>query len=157
MNAPGTKEGLAVGIFEDAGDFSRESGERLFDDEGEPSEYLAEMKTKLESGIEEEVRSQTFIKALNDLGLLRAIDIHVHYDDDTIKTITGLMVLDEDKLKELSAEQLAEFSKNGYLVPMHATLVSIFQLKALMQRHNAAGLAPVKDIRISISREADGD
>jgi len=153
LSAPGTQEGFAVGIFEDASDFSRESGTRLFDEEGKPSEYLSEMTTKLEASIEEEIRSQTFIKALNDLGLLQPIDIHVHYADDTIKSITGLMVLDEDKLKELSAEQLADFNQKGYFMPMFATLASIFQLKVLMQRHNAAGLKPVKDITISVRRE----
>lgn len=157
LNAPGTKEGYAVGIFEEGDDFSRESGERLFDDEGKPSDYLSKMTTLLEDGIEEEVRSQTFIKTLDDLGLLRAIDIHVYYQDETVKTITGLMVVDEDKLKDLTAEQLADFNQKGYLVPMHATLVSVFQLNALVRRHNEAGLQPVDQVKISVTRDAGAE
>ncbi len=157
LNAPETEEGYAVGIFEEGGDFSRESGERLFDDEGKPSAYLSRMTTLLEDGIEEEVRSQAFIKTLNELGLLRSIDIHVYYEDETIKTITGLMVLDEDKLKDLSAEQLADFNQKGYLVPMHATLVSVFQLNALVRRHNEAGLQPVKQVKVSVTRDAGAE
>ena len=157
LNAPGTEEGYAVGIFEDGGDFSRESGERLFDDGGRPSAYLSKMTTMLEDGIEEEIRSQTFIKAVNDLNLLRSIDIHVYYEDETVKTITGLMVIDEDKLKDLTAEQLADFNQKGYLVPMHATLVSVFQLNALVRRHNEAGLQPVRQVKISVTRDAGAE
>ena len=61
-------------------------------------------------------------------------------------------MLDEDKLKALTAEQLAELNKNGYLVPMHATLVSVFQVNALIRRHNAAGLSPVRQVKLEVSK-----
>lgn len=154
VNAPGTEEGFAIGIAENSDDFSRESGERLFDDEGNPSEYLSGVTKRLEEGLQEEMRSQAFVQTIDEIGMLRAIDMHVQYEDGTVKTITGLMVPDEEKLRNLTAEQLLELNQKGYLVPIHASLASTFQLAALVKRHNDAGLQRVREVTISLSQDA---
>ena len=79
----------------------------------------------------------------------------VQYGDDAVQTLKGLHTLDEDKLQSLPAEQLQELSKKGYLAPIYAMLVSIFQLNALIRKHNSIdSLNNVKHVKLEVARDS---
>lgn len=78
----------------------------------------------------------------------------VHYDNGTMQTLKGLHTLDEDRLQSLQAEQLAELNKKGYLSPIHAMLISIYQLNSLIRKHNEVEqFTKVKQIKLEVARD----
>ena len=52
------------------------------------------------------------------------------------KLLKGMHTIDETKLQQLSNDDLAALNKQGYLMPIHAMLMSIIQLNSLIQKHN---------------------
>lgn len=154
MQSPDAENEYTVGIIGHDDVLSEESGEALFDDGGKPSIYLSNVTKLLEAGLEGEVQTRLFAQRLEQLELLKSININVHYEDGGVQTITGLHTIDEDKLQSTTSEQLVDLNKSGYLVLAHAMLVSIFQLNSLVRRHNwVAGGRRVKQVKLEIARD----
>jgi hypothetical protein len=54
----------------------------------------------------------------------------------------------------LSAEQLHDLNKQGYLVQIHAMLISIYQLNLLIRKHNKINDSnKIAQLKIEIARE----
>lgn len=153
MNSPKGDNSYTIGINEKSSVFSSSEGEAIFEQSGKASLLLSQVKTLLETDIENSIQTYQFGQALNELGLFKSINILVRYQDDSLQTLQGLYTIDEDKLQRLSAEQLETLNKKGYLTPIHAMLVSIFQLNALIQRNNNIEKLPkIKNIKLEINK-----
>lgn len=154
MRSPKDDNSYTVGIVEDSGAFSEQQGEALFDDNGKATLYLGKLTKLLEADIQNDIQTYQFAQQLEELGLIKSIDVLVQYDDDAVQTLKGLHTLDEDKLQSLSAEQLQELNKKGYLAPIFAMLISIFQLNALIRKHNSIdSLNNVKHVKLEVARD----
>lgn len=154
VQAPELEKGYAVGIDEDGDAFSRESGEALFDASGKVTPFVREVTALLEADISHELQTRQFLDRLAELKLIKAIDVGVQHDDGSFGTIKGLHTVDEDRLQGLSPELLQEFNQNGYLLSMHALLISSFQLHALIRRQGESTTGPkVQQIKLEVSKE----
>jgi hypothetical protein len=154
MQSPKDSESHTIGIFEQSSAFSEKTGEDLFDDKGKASLYLSGIKTLLEADITNDIQTYQFGKKLEQLGMLKSIDLLVHYQDGAVQTLSGLYTIDEDKLQALSAEQSHELNQQGYLVQIHAMLISIYQLNLLIRKHNEFKDAKkVVQLKIEIARD----
>ncbi|NNC57949.1 MAG: SapC family protein [Woeseiaceae bacterium] len=154
MQSPTEENKYTVGVIGHDNVLSQEAGEALFDGNGNASIYLSQVTKLLEAGIENEVQTRLFAQRLDELDLLKPINVNVHYDDGSIHTNTGLHTINEDKLQAMSPEQLGELNTKGYLLLVHAMLVSIFQLNSLVRKHNqVAGSRPVKQVKLEIARD----
>lgn len=154
MKSEANQQGYTVGVTGHDGVLSQDSGEALFDDDGKPSIYLDNVTKLLEAGIQNEIQTRFFAQRLEQLELMKSININVHYQDGAAQTITGLHTIDEDKLQALPANELEELSKNGYLLLMYAMLISIFQLNALIRKNNqTAGCRPIKQAKLALARD----
>lgn len=154
MQSPAGENSYTVGVIGHEDVLSQDSGEALFDGNGNASIYLSKVTKLLESGIEDEIQTRLFAQRLEQLGLLKSININVQYRDGGVQTITGLHTIDEDKLQSMTPEQLEELNEKGYLLLSHAMLVSIFQLNLLIRRHNlVAGSKPVKQVKLEVARD----
>jgi hypothetical protein len=154
MKSPKDENSYTIGIDEQSSAFSRDNGEALFDEGGKASLYLSRVKTLLEADIKNDIHTYQFIHKLQELELLKGIDLLVHYQDASVQTLTGLNTIDEDKLHALSAEQLYELNQQGYLVPIHAMLVSIYQLNLLVRYHNAMiGNRKVTQVKLEVAKD----
>ena len=136
MQAAGEKRGYTLGIDENSSAFSTENGEPLFSADGKQSLYLQRVRALLEADIGNDLQTRSFTGRLEQLGLLKAVDLLLEYESSGQQTIGGLHTMDEDVLKSLSADALAELHSCGYLAPIHAQLISLFQLNALIRLHN---------------------
>lgn len=125
-----------IGIDAQSDAFSNDSGEPLFDQKGAPSLYLSRVKAMLEAGIKADIATHHFTQAAEQLGLLKPIDLNMTYASGSNQKLAGLYVLDEAKLNQLKGAQLEELNKAGYLVPMHAMLISLHQLNSLIRNNN---------------------
>jgi hypothetical protein len=139
----------------------------LFTENGQPSDYLRRQKAMLDKDLQQEYLTFQFVKTVNALGLIKELDLHLLQADGSSQLIKGLATVDEDKLQLLSAEQLQQLHQQGYLLLLHAMLLSITRLNRLIQLHNLqpdgqrpdgqqSGSQLLKSIKLEISRSAHG-
>jgi hypothetical protein len=153
MKATNNDKSYTVGIDETNPVFSIDKGESLFEDDNSATPYLHHKTKLLESELKSDMQSYEFTKAIESLGLVKPIDIQVVYEEGTTQTLKGLNTIDEDKLQDLSAEQLFELNKLGYLSPIHAMLVSIYQLNNLIiKNNNFSHLRKIKNIKLEVTK-----
>lgn len=154
MKSESNERGYTVGIDESNAALSTTEGQRLFEDGGKATLFLSDLTRRLQAGAEADVQTVYFIDALRKLELLKPVDLLVHYADDAVQTIRGLLTIDEERLKSLPAERVQELHAQGYLVLIHAVLISIFQLNGLIRRQGSkAELKPVKSVKLQVARD----
>ena len=151
MPAPEGKEGYSVGISPDDDSFTEQEGEALFNEDGAPSDYLNRVTTLLQAEIKNEVLTYQFVKALDDLKLIRPVNAVITFEDGSKHTLRGLSSINEEKLIELSHEAQLTLVKRGFLAPIYGMLFSMYQLHSLVKRHNLAeGTRKIFDLRVEL-------
>ena len=154
MKAEGGPRPWTIGLNEDNPVFSEDEGEAIFDANGRPSPYFDQISKQLEADIEHDIQTQQFLDYLVNNHFTKAVNINVHQNDGQVQTITGLHTIDEDKVQTLSGDQLRELNERGYLVPMHALLMSLFHLNTLVRLNNERADNPtVQQIRLELTRD----
>lgn len=133
----------------------------LFSAQGQPSAFQRQQRNLLETGYHHDYLTHQFMKTITELGLIKELDLHMLHSDGQSQIIKGLATVDEDKLQILVAEQLYQLHQQGYLLTLHAMLLSISQLNKLITLHNrlcsehdtfskSSGL--LKNVRLELSR-----
>ena len=154
VKSESTEQGYAVGFDEQSPAFSKDDGRRLFEDSGQPSLYLDEMTKALQAGAESDIQTRYFIEKLEELELFKPIDVLVSYADGKVQKIQGLHTVDEERLQEFPDDRLLELQKSGYLLPLHAMLMSTFQLNALIRRQNqSSDRELVTGVKLQVARD----
>ena len=154
MRSKSDAKSYTIGIDEKNQVFSKEHGELLFEENGKASMQLSRAKVLLEADIQNDIHTFQFGKELEQMGLLKSIDLVVQYQDGTNQSITGLITIDEDKINALSAEQLHGLNQQGYLVQIHALLISIYQLNSIIQKQNShIDLPKVAQLKIEVAKD----
>jgi len=154
MRSKSDEKNYTIGIDEKNQVFSKEHGELLFEGNGKASMHLSRAKVLLEADIQNDIHTFQFGKELEQMGLLKSIDLVVQYQDGTNQSITGLITIDEDKINTLSAEQLHGLNQQGYLVQIHALLISIYQLNSIIQKQNSRiDLPKVAQLKIEVAKD----
>lgn len=161
IQADNNKDGYTIGIDQESSAFTKDSdagiSHALFDEKGAPSLYLSRIKAKLEASIQHDISTQDFIKKVDELDLFKAIDFNLHFASGNNQKLAGLYVLDEAKLKALTAEQLKELNTIGYLVPMHTMLSSLHQINALIRNNNALNPSQqITQLKMEIAKNDNG-
>lgn len=136
MNVAGENKGYTIGIAPQDQAFSTTQGQSVFEPSGKPSLLLSRVKTLLEADIKNDIQSYQFAQKLESMQLIKRINLVVQYGDGTVQTLKGMNTIDETKLQQLSNDDLGALNKQGYLMPIHAMLMSIIQLNSLIQKHN---------------------
>ncbi len=155
MKAPSEKNAYTIGILEDAGDFSKTSGESLFDENGQPTEGTKRKAQLLDADVQKDIQTAQFSKRLEDLGLFKALDMTVQLLDGDSNKIRGLHTIDEDRLQTLSSEELDSIHKQGYLTPIHAMLISLLQVNRLISLNNKnIDRAQIIEVKMEVAKNA---
>jgi len=136
MRSPKDESTFTIGIDEQASVFSKDEGEALFE-EGKASARLSQATAQLELEIKHEIQTHQFSKKVEELGLIRPVDLQVHYLNGRVNTLKGLNTINEVALHELDGEKLIELRKEGFLMPLYAMLTSVYQFNNLIKLHNA--------------------
>lgn len=114
--------------------FSTETGEPLFDAQGEISEHLAAVMKFLDAFEEDAARTRHFCERLVQLDLLRGGEIKGQLPDGTAVEATGFYMIDEAKLRALPDDTVLELHRSGALALIHAHLLSMGQVESLAGR-----------------------
>lgn len=115
---------------------NKEQGEALFLPFGGNSPYLEQVAGMLETlhfGLQD---SQRFVEQLQALDLLEAFTLDVQLDSGAKHQMIGFYTLNEDRLKQLSADTLATLHQQGYLQAIYMALASQSNIRTLLRLKN---------------------
>ncbi|MCW8125917.1 SapC family protein [Microbulbifer halophilus] len=115
---------------------NRERGEPLFLEYGGNSPYLdsvADMLDAIHRGIEQ---SEKFVRALQVNGLLEPFTLDVTLDNGEANQLKGFYTIDEERLRGMSAEDLDELHRAGFLEAIYMAMASQSQLRRLIDEKN---------------------
>lgn len=132
-DVPGSEQ-MAVCIDEGFSGLNETEGEALFDDKGADTPFLQNALDFLKRYQVEYLRTEAFCQKLHDLGVLTEMSAKADLVDGRTFTVGGLMVVDEKKLQALPDDKVMAMFRAGelHLVSMH--LVSLTNLKRLVDR-----------------------
>jgi hypothetical protein len=150
MQSPKDPKQFTVGFDEKSDAVSTSQGSVLFDAEGKASPLLSDVTKLLETELGNVRQNYELGKTLENLNLLKQVNINVQYHDGSTNVIKGLQTINQEVLGSLKAQQLEQLNKAGYLTPIYGLIISLYQLNALMTKNNAiAGKAKVASIKMS--------
>ncbi|HHJ17517.1 MAG TPA: hypothetical protein ENJ80_12545 [Gammaproteobacteria bacterium] len=114
--------------------FNREQGEQLFLENGEQSDFLKHALTLVQDFQAHYQRTAAFAGRLLDWGLLQPLQANVELRAGDKMSLTGFMAVDENKLKALPAERLAELVQQDELGVIYYHLLSLDNFGRLVDR-----------------------
>lgn len=154
MQSPRDERSYTIGIDPSNPAFSVDSGDPLFDSTGRPTDRLNRVKGLLETDIQNDIATRDFVAEVENLDLVKQIDLQVHFQKGAKQTIAGVYTIDEDKLNQLGAEQLLALNSQGYLQQIHGMIMSIYQLNALLRKHNDSDSeTKLSQVKIEVARD----
>ena len=124
------------------GDFK--DGDRLFDGD-KPSETTNNILRFCEEFELSAQRTMNFMTDLQATGLLMEGEVSIQPADAEVPFIyRGFQMVDETKLKDLSAEETHKLNQNGMLALIYAHLFSVQLIRDLFARQMAMGKVPAQ-------------
>jgi hypothetical protein len=112
-------------------------GERLFDAEGERTQYLQNVLGFLQAYQVQFQRTRALCKRLTDLGLLEGMQARFTLKDGRQLSLSGFQAVNRDKLRALDADKLAELARNDDLELIYLHLFSLRHLSQTAERVGA--------------------
>ena len=119
-------------------DLAAETGERLFDDAGEPTAFLTERRGFVEEIEREAQRTRLLGRRLIELELLRSMRFDATLPDGNQLTVDGFLALDDQKLAALPDATVVELHRTGVLGLINAHQISLGLMRALVERRLAS-------------------
>ena len=132
--------GINVLVDEAWSGFSDQSGEPLFKTDDSPAPALKRAMDFLERFELEAERTRSFCERVVMLGLLKEMKADATLPNGETLSVDGFHTIDEDKLRALPEDTVLELWRNGLLMLMQVHLMSIVNIRHLVNR-KAARLA----------------
>jgi hypothetical protein len=114
--------------------FNRDSGERLFRDNGEQSDYLKKVLNLVREYQAYSQRTSEYANRLLDWDLLQSLQANVEMRMGDKMSLTGFMAVDQKKLKSLAPEKLANLMQHDELGLIYYHLLSLNNFGRLVDR-----------------------
>jgi hypothetical protein len=125
----------AIGEFED--------GERLFDDDGQPSQATKAILEFCEQFESAGQRTAAFVEDLRKSELLIDGEVAIQPEGASQPFIyRGFQMVDEEKLRALRGDELRKFNQSGLLPLIYAHLFSLSMIRDLFARQVEQGKGP---------------
>ncbi|BCX79790.1 SapC family protein [Campylobacter sp. 19-13652] len=109
-------------------------GERLFNDDDTPTEFLGFTINAMRNYNLELERTNVALEEIRKTGILVNKELSVNIDDKKVTLIKGFSVVSRKKLNELDDATLANFARRGYLELINSHLRSLVNLENLAAR-----------------------
>jgi len=111
-------------------------GERLFQDDGQPSRYLQNITSILQGLVSGAAEGYAFTGRLAELNLFEPVKINIEFVDHSEARLEGLYWIAPAVLKALPAAQLAELRDREFLEWMYFQMASLAHVSSLVARKN---------------------
>jgi hypothetical protein len=112
-------------------------GERLFDADGEQTQYLGTVLEFLKHYQVQFQRSRAFCAKLKDLELLEPMRAQFKFPSGEEGSLGGFMAVSRERLKALSDEQLVELMRSDELELVYLHLQSMHNFSMMVERRQA--------------------
>jgi hypothetical protein len=109
-------------------------GERLFDSEGEQTQYLSNILEFIKEYQIQFQRTQALCKKLKDFNLLEPMQAQISLGNGEHLSLTGFMGISREQLKKLSGEQLANLMQTDELDLIYLHLHSMAHFSILSEK-----------------------
>lgn len=116
---------------------SNNEGEALFQPLGARTRFLDGVADLMEDIYQGYRQNKAFMAALQEHELIESVTIDITLDDGSQNQLLGFHTINEDKVRQLSGENLEQFSKQQILMPLFMILASTINIRALIDRKNA--------------------
>ena len=128
----GTDGQYIVCIDEASSLVSETEGAALFDENGEPTQVIENVKRYLSELQQMDAQTHTFCKFLTEHNMFTPLNLQVR-DNDKVKTISGCYVVNEERLNNLSDELFLDIKNKRFLPAVYAHLISLAQTERLVK------------------------
>lgn len=108
-------------------------GAALFDDKGEPTPVMENVKRYLSEFQQMDESTLAFTRFLRENNLFTPLSMRVNTSDQ-VRNITGCYVVNEERLNHFSGEKFLEIRDQRYLPAVYAHLISLAQIERLARR-----------------------
>jgi len=133
---PGSN-GINVLVDEAWSGFGEQAGEPLFETDDTPAPALRRAMDFLERYEHEAERTRGFCERLGRLGLLKAMKADAALPNGETISVDGFHTVDEERLRAFPDETVLELWRNGMLMLLQMHLVSIVNIRHLVNRKAA--------------------
>ena len=116
---------------------SREQGTALFQPLGGRTDYLEQTANLLENIFNGADATKRFTAALDSLGLIESVTLDITLKYGSKNQLLGFYTINEELLKQLSGEQLAGLSGEGFLMPLFMMLASLSNFAKMIKLKEA--------------------
>ncbi|AUC55488.1 multidrug transporter [Sagittula sp. P11] len=117
----------------------KDRGERLFDSDGNQTQYLKSVLTFLQDYQQRFNRTQLFCKRLMELDLLRPMEAQFSLPSGERQSLSGFQTVDREKLKAVSNEDLGKMMRTDELECIYLHLGSLRHFGSLAERFSLDG------------------
>ena len=128
----GTEGQFTICIDEGSDLVSETEGSALFDEKGEPTQVIENVKRYLSELQQMDQITLEFAKTMAELNMFTPLQVRVR-DGDHEKNIAGCWVVNEERLNKLSNDKFLELRVKRYLPAIYAQLMSLAQIERLMK------------------------
>lgn len=111
-------------------------GAAMFDEHGQPTQAIENVKRYLGELQQMDQMTQEFSRYLAHNNLLTPLNMRVNADQQ-VRNITGCYVINEERLNHFGDEKFAEIRRQGYLPAIYAHLISLSQIERLAEMKKA--------------------
>jgi hypothetical protein len=126
---------LTLCIDETHSGFNRDGrGHRLFDEDGEASDYTNQVLKFLQQYQADFERTRAFGKALKDLNLLEPMQAEVKTPSGETLTLNGFQAVTRNRLRTLSADALSKLARTDELELIYLHLYSLRNFNVVKER-----------------------
>lgn len=122
---------MVVMVDVDAPHFHTDQGQRLFEEDGTPTEVVERVKTFLRAYQEEAEKSKALTARLRDAGILEERALQRKEGDQTTTVLRQFFVVDREKFAALPDETIGAWHRDGTLGLVYAHLLSLSNLRHL--------------------------
>jgi hypothetical protein len=133
---PKIKDQQILYFDEESERVNQTEGKNLFNEKGETTEFTTKMGSFLSDNILKHQQTQVFIEALVADGLIVQQNLEITIKKDEKFNVSGLYMIDEKALNELSDEKFLNLKKKGYLPPIYAVLLSMSRVSSIIKKLN---------------------
>jgi len=147
-------QGFTIGIDEEDKAFNKKDGVDIFDKDGKSTPAMDSLIKLLEEDVVGKAHTMDFVQTLEEFGLIHSLIMRVKYQNGQVNSVSGLKSVNEKKLQELSDDEFIKLRKTGFLGPIYALILSVYQLNELMKRHNQTpGVEPIVQVKMEPAEE----
>lgn len=130
------EEQMALGCDIESGCFSSPEGQRLFDEEGKPTETLNSIGNFLKGLEDEFVITKNMVTELDRLGILEDRVLSIG-EGENARKIGGFKTIEHEKMTALSDDILADMVKRGWIEVITLQQFSLKNIDKLIELENA--------------------